>query len=330
MERMVNRSQGHGSPPSQRKLEILIVDDDARAAERIGRMITAECGIPANVTQVLSADDAAARLDGDTVDLCLADYGMTDRDDFALLRGAQSRHSKTAFVFLAEQGRRDWVYTALSHGAQDCVRKDRLDPFEIAKTMAFALYHKSREAELTAAALRDSLTGLGNRALFNEQVKVLIEQARRNEDLLAVLFMDVDGLKPVNDRLGHSVGDRLLQQIAQRITGAMRKSDVVARLGGDEFAAVLPRVASRQTVSQVMDALTEAVGATPYAIDAHCVRIGLSCGAALFPDDSQSVDELLDLADSRMYASKKAKGRGPAPAAPPGAAMSWFPAQPKS
>lgn len=321
----MSRSADRTPKGGQRPLEVLIVDDDGEAVARVRELITCGCGISANVTHASSLEDASRRLEADGVDLCLADYRVSDRDGFRLFAGRGNR-AHTALVFLTDQDRKEWVYSALRHGAQDCLRKDRLDPYEMAKALAFALYHKNREMELTAAALRDPLTGLGNRALFGEQIDILLEQARRNNEQLAVLFMDVDGLKPINDRLGHSVGDRLLKQVADRIKGCTRKSDVLARLGGDEFAAVLPRIASPRTADQVARTLVDAVESDPYSIDAHSIRIGLSCGAAIFPDDAQGVDELLQTADTRMYAMKAQRRNakaGPAKPPPP-LNMSWF------
>ncbi|WP_068432819.1 diguanylate cyclase domain-containing protein [Magnetospirillum sp. XM-1] len=322
----MNRSAGRTPKGGHRPLEILIVDDDGESVARIRELIACGCGISANVTHASSVEDAFRRLEADGVDLCLADYRLSHKGDFRFFAETGNR-AHTALVFLADEERKEWVYSALRHGAQDCLRKDRLDPYEMAKSLAFALYHKNREMELTAAALRDPLTGLGNRALFVEQIDILLEQARRNREQLAVLFMDVDGLKPINDTLGHSVGDQLLKQVAERIKGSTRKSDVLARLGGDEFAAVLPGIASAQSVSQVVQTLADAVESDPYCIDAHSIRIGLSCGAAIFPTDGQSVDELLHLADTRMYAVKarrrNAKAAPPPPSSPP-LNMSWF------
>ncbi len=326
----MNRSNGEDPKGKPRPLEVLIVDDDDATASRIRGLISDDCGIDANVTQVSSVEDALGKLEGGTVDLCLADYRLSDRGGFRFSADGGANHLHTAFVFLADQGRKEWVYSALRHGAQDCLRKDRLDPYEMAKSMAFSLYHKNREMELMAAALRDPLTGLGNRALFGEQVGILIEQARRNREQLAILFMDVDGLKPVNDQFGHSVGDRLLQQVAERIAKATRKSDVVARLGGDEFAAVLPRIASPQTVRQVVHGLTEAVESKPYVIESHTINIGLSCDAAIYPEDGTSLEQLLHVADTRMYETK-ARRRTARTAGARGARtpdlplnMSWF------
>jgi two-component system cell cycle response regulator len=309
---------------------VLIVDDDDVTASRVRGLISNECGINANVTQVSSVEDAMGKLEAGTVDLCLADYRLSDRGGFKFSDECGGNDLRTAFVFLVDQGRKEWVYSALRHGAQDCLHKDRLDPYEMAKSMAFALYHKNREMELMAAALRDPLTGLGNRALFGEQVGILIEQARRNREQLAVLFMDVDGLKPVNDQFGHSVGDQLLRQVAARIAKSTRKSDVVARLGGDEFAAALPRIVSLQTVRQVILGLTEAVESKPYLIDSHTINIGLSCDAAIYPEDGASLDQLLHVADTRMYETKARRrsarnaGAKAPPTTDPPVNMSWF------
>ena len=335
----MNRSPSQTPKGGQRPLEVLIVDDDSVSVTRVRELITGECGISANITHASSMEDASRRLEAGGIDLCLADYRLSDRGGFKFSTDGGGKHSHTALVFLTDHGRKEWVYSALRHGAQDCLRKDHLDPYEMAKSLAFALYHKNRELELMAAALRDPLTGLGNRALFGEQIAVLMEQARRNREQLAVLFMDVDGLKPINDKLGHSVGDQLLQQVATRIAGNTRKSDVLARLGGDEFAAVLPRIASQQTVSQVVRSLVESVEASPYFIESHSIRIGLSCGAAIFPDDADNVDELLHMADTRMYAVK-AQRRSAKTSPPPSNAktrpaaelpvnMNWFSKSPK-
>lgn len=325
----MNQSTAENSKGSPRPLEVLIVDEDDVTASRVRDLISGDCGINANVTQVSSVEDAVGKLEGGTVDLCLADYRLSDRGGFKFSTDGGINHLHTAFVFLADQGRKEWVYSALRHGAQDCLRKDRLDPYEMAKSLAFALYHKNREMELMAAALRDPLTGLGNRALFGEQVGILIEQARRNREQLAVLFMDVDGLKPVNDQFGHSVGDHLLRQVAERIAKTTRKSDVVARLGGDEFAAVLPRIASLRTVRQVVLGLTEAVESKPYVIDSHTITIGLSCDAAIYPEDGTTLEQLLHVADTRMYETKarRRSARAAAAKSPPSDPplnMSWF------
>ena len=177
-----------------------------------------------------------------------------------------------------------------------------------------------REAELSASALRDSLTGLGNRQLFREQAGKLIQQAKRAQAQVGMVFMDVDGLKPVNDSHGHHAGDQLLQQVARRILTRTRESDVVARLGGDEFVALLPGIEGAQMVNRVASDLTNAIGQTAFEVAGHTIHVGMSCGTAVFPRDSDDVDELVRIADLRMYEHKsRRKAQGGQ-----GRAMAWL------
>lgn len=312
--------------PLEKVLEVLLVDSDCAALDHFKNMILKGCGGKANIELARSAEEAAAKLGSGTIDICLADYRLGSLTNFDFITKTGAENPKTAFVLLADESRKEWIYSALHHGAQDCVRKDLLDHFGMLKTIAFSLFHKSREQELRSAALRDSLTGLGNRSLFNEQAQIMIEQARRNREQLAILFMYIDGLKPVNDTLGHMVGDELIKQVSRRISDVTRKSDVLARMGGDEFAAILPRIQSPRTVAKVMESLVGAVEAEPYSIDGHLVRVGLSCGAAIFPDEAETVEELMVVSDTRMYAAK-ARKRARKPASAPSQAsqgVSWL------
>jgi diguanylate cyclase (GGDEF)-like protein len=155
--------------------------------------------------------------------------------------------------------------------------------------------------ELRTASLRDVLTGLGNRTLFREQASKLVQHAKRERNNVAVLFLDVDGLKPVNDSFGHLVGDQVLKQIARRLQERTRESDIVARVGGDEFLVLLGRIDSPESALKVGDDLSRAISQKIFAVDGHDISVGLSCGTALFPQDSENIDDLIRLADQRMY-----------------------------
>ncbi|WP_210546961.1 diguanylate cyclase domain-containing protein [Rhodoferax sp. PAMC 29310] len=151
----------------------------------------------------------------------------------------------------------------------------------------------------------DPLTGLPNRALFRDSLQQALATARRQLTRLALVFIDLDKFKPVNDRYGHLMGDRVLQEAAARMRQSVRESDSVARIGGDEFVLLLPLVDSEQ------DAITVALKvradlAMPMLIDGHEVNISCSGGVALFPDHASDADQLLSLADSAMYRAKRA------------------------
>ena len=169
------------------------------------------------------------------------------------------------------------------------------------------------EALVRHEAYHDALTTLPNRVLFLDRLDTAIERARRQGDCFALLYVDIDGFKPVNDQHGHAAGDKLLQQIGQRLLAGVRRSDTVARLGGDEFAIILEAVVGSPYAMQVAGALCIHLG-LPFQLDKSdspiSVQIGGSIGISVYPDHGEDRDGLLSAADSAMYEAKRAgKGR---------------------
>ncbi len=221
------------------------------------------------------------------------------------MQAVSGRNLTTAFVFVTVDSKKETAFQALTLGAMDYLIKANFTPFDLSKSIAYSLYRKFREIRLQTEALKDSLTGLGNRNLFNEQLNQAIARAKRDDEKVGVLMIDLDRFKPVNDKHGHLVGDELLKQVAERIVTETRGSDVVARLGGDEFAAVLIRVASREYLDRIRKKLAAAISDQPYKIDTHWLKIGASVGASLFPDDTENVHDLVHMADVHMYKEKE-------------------------
>jgi diguanylate cyclase (GGDEF)-like protein len=163
--------------------------------------------------------------------------------------------------------------------------------------------HKTKE-ELRGLAYHDDLTGLPNRSLLYDRLGVAITHARRQESHLAVLFLDLDGFKNVNDSLGHGSGDRVLVELATRVLHSVRAGDTVARFGGDEFIVLLDGVTGAQDAEHVAAKVLDVVQA-PYRLDAHEVSIAASVGVGLYPIDGTSPDELVRSADTAMYREKR-------------------------
>jgi diguanylate cyclase (GGDEF)-like protein len=160
-----------------------------------------------------------------------------------------------------------------------------------------------KHQELTHLAEHDTLTGLPNRMRFMEQLETAIGRARVSGERLAVIFIDLDGFKQINDRLGHSAGDRTLVVVAQRMREALHDTDIVARLGGDEFIVLVSGARSpdaiRETADRVQAALRDTV-----TLGAHQMTVGASMGISEFPIDGDDAEELLAKADAAMYAAK--------------------------
>ncbi len=175
----------------------------------------------------------------------------------------------------------------------------------------------TEQAEKAEAALReseerfrqlahhDALTNLPNRALFYDRMRHTLALAKRNSWTVGVMLVDLDRFKTVNDTLGHAVGDKLLQQVAERLSKSVRASDTVARLGGDEFAVVLNNLSAPEDATVVAHKILAAFQA-PFQVEGHSLPATLSIGAALYPNDSTDQETLLKNADAAMYRSKEA------------------------
>lgn len=169
---------------------------------------------------------------------------------------------------------------------------------------------KRADEQLRYLASFDSLTGLPNRAHFRSGLQHMLQEADALGGNIAVLFLDLDHFKSVNDTLGHAVGDLLLQEVGRRLKGCVRQTDLVARQGGDEFAVALGPVCSRDAARAIAAKVLDAL-ASPFTLAQHAVHSGTSIGIAFSPADGRDVDTLIKHADTAMYVAK-AQGRGTA------------------
>ncbi|MEK7736223.1 MAG: EAL domain-containing protein [Pseudomonadota bacterium] len=163
---------------------------------------------------------------------------------------------------------------------------------------------KRNEERINYLAYYEALTGLPNRMLMHKLIDQALAEYSRTQQLGALLFIDLNRFKPINDSLGHDVGDRLLQQVGQRFRNALRNVDVVARMGGDEFVAALFSISKREHAGFVAKKLLESLN-QPILLEGHVLRVGASIGISVFPDDSLDTPTLLRYADVAMYRAKQ-------------------------
>lgn len=180
-----------------------------------------------------------------------------------------------------------------------------LDLLQFVSTqVATAIERKQAQERLVHMAHHDALTGLTNRALFYDRLDMALRRARRDNEYLALLYLDLDNLKKVNDTLGHEVGDRLLQELAARLKQCMRASDTVARMGGDEFTVLLTNVADAGSAGVVIDKIRTAM-AVPFQVNGQVLQLSVSVGVAVYPDDGMEAASLVRHADADMYGKKR-------------------------
>ncbi|MGR2737899.1 diguanylate cyclase domain-containing protein [Billgrantia sp. Q4P2] len=176
-------------------------------------------------------------------------------------------------------------------------------------TGAVIVFHDASRSQvilerMAYLAQHDALTGLPNRALLMERLSRAIGLARRHRHLVALLYLDLDAFKPINDSLGHALGDSLLQAVAGRLQDCMRDIDTVCRQGGDEFVILLAEIRKPEDATKVAEKLLHILG-KPYRIQGHELLITLSVGISLYPDDAEDADTLMHNADMAMYHTKR-------------------------
>ncbi|WP_374240619.1 diguanylate cyclase domain-containing protein [Zoogloea sp.] len=173
----------------------------------------------------------------------------------------------------------------------------------VSAQVATAIERSRLKAELLRAARYDELTGLPNRRLFHDRIDTALARSRRRQGRMALLYIDLDDFKGVNDTLGHAAGDRLLQEIGRRLERCVRRADTVARLGGDEFVVILEDIHGPQDAAAVADKIHHSLR-QPFAIADHTLHARASIGVAIHPEDGDDADSLIKHADRRMYRDK--------------------------
>lgn len=177
----------------------------------------------------------------------------------------------------------------------------------VSAQVAAAIERKQTETWLRHVAQHDALTNLANRKLFDERLQHALERAKREQEMFALLYLDVDHFKSINDTLGHSAGDRLLHEVAQRIASCVRETDTVGRMGGDEFVVLLTGLTATHQASIVAEKILSALQ-WPFEMAEGPTLVTGSIGIAIYPGHAEDVQQLVRAADNAMYAAKKAGG----------------------
>jgi two-component system, cell cycle response regulator len=288
---------------------ILIVDDQEANVLLLEQML-----MNAGYSRITSTRDphaVCALHRANHYDLILLDLRMPGMDGFQVMEGLKEIETDGYLPVLAVTAEPAHKLRALQGGAKDFIAK----PFDLAEVLIrvhnlleVRLLHdaaRNYSKILESLALNDPLTGLANRRLLADRMSMALVHARRNKSAMAVVYLDLDGFKQVNDTLGHGVGDVLLKTVAERLVAAVREEDTVARLGGDEFILALWHVTGIDYASSVALRAIESVS-QPYDIEGTTVSITVSAGVSIYPDHGEDADTLMKSADLALYKAKAA------------------------
>lgn len=234
-------------------------------------------------------------------DLVLLDIQMPGMNGFDICRTmkADPKLCDAAIIFVTSHTHSDNEIKALELGGVDFIQK----PLNLPVAKAHVRAHLNLRREAKRLAYYDALTGLPNRALLQDRSDQAIKKARRNGDKVALLLLDLDNFKSINDSVGHSVGDKLLQEVARRIVDSSRGIDTVCRPGGDEFLVLLPDMHRLDAIGDYIERLLQGI-AMPIQLDNNRYDLSASVGVSVYPDDSDNLESLHRHADAAMYLAK--------------------------
>ena len=288
---------------------ILIVDDRESNVQLLEQMLR-ETGYRRIASTTDSSTVCTLHRDHH-YDLILLDLQMPGMDGFHVMEGLKEVETDgyvPIIVITAQPGHK---LRALACGAKDFVAK----PFDLVEVktrihnmLEVRLLYKQLESHsraLEALALHDALTGLPNRRLLMDRLSLAIAHAHRYQGTMAMMFLDLDGFKQINDTLGHDAGDALLKAVATRLVAAVRQEDTVARLGGDEFVIALWELNHADAVPALVSKVVQAVS-QPYCLQGRSVSVTASVGVSIYPTHGREVDTLMKSADLALYEAKRA------------------------
>lgn len=288
-------------------LDLFLVGGDPGLLQRLGELAGEGGTDRARLRTVGEVGEVLALAERENVDVVL--YAVDDDADAALnaVTALDLAAPEVTIVVIADGADLALGERALAAGAQDVLGREQLNATAFWRSVRFALGRKQRVSRLAERALRDPLTGLPNRTLLYDRLANMAARARRNDMLLAVLFIDLDGFKAVNDEFGHAVGDALLKGVAKRLTGTLRRGDTVARLGGDEFVVALDDIREAADADEIGRMIGSLI-AEPFRIDGKVAQVSASVGVAVLGAGGGNIQRLVRSADQAMYRIKRAKG----------------------
>jgi diguanylate cyclase (GGDEF)-like protein len=289
---------------SGEQARVLLIEDDPGTAMLIGAMLRAAWGEGLVLVHAERFSDATQELLDRGASCVLLELAVDDDKPLDRLDQLRNAAPEVALVALTDRADEALALDAIRVGAQDCLVKADLNPARLRRAVSHAIERKRSEVRLAHQALHDPLTALPNRALFLDRLGVALDRSRRTSASVAVLFLDVDNFKEINDSMGHAAGDKVLASLGERLRTMLRPMDTVARFGGDEFTLLFEDLASEREVVLIADRISR-TAANPIVLDGGEASITVSIGIAMVSDPAIPAETVIREADVAMYRAKE-------------------------
>lgn len=288
-------------------IKLLLVEDDHKEALMINNMLKEGLQNQYTLEQRLSVSEALDLAQRQSFQAIILDLHLPEGKTFESIPQFIQYCPEAPILILSSVEDEDQAILAVKSGAQDYLIKGQTSSSTLCRAIRYAMERHRATQRITQLAHYDHLTGLANRGLFYERLNYAVARCNRNDMALALMFLDLDHFKAINDTLGHECGDSLLKTVATRIKKCIREIDTGVRLGGDEFAVLLEQIVSVEDVAAVAQRVLQLL-AQPIIVNHHQLQITGSLGITIYPWDSANPQELLSHADAAMYRAKAQGG----------------------
>ena len=290
---------------SSKSINVLLIEDSREDAVLIEKALSQTSVIACSVVKAVTINSALGIIAESEFDIVLLDISLPDTSGMEGLEAIHTLAPKLPVIVLTEYADEELVLAAIEKGAQDYMLKDQVNVQAIKRSIQFAIQRKRFEQMLVMQANVDILTGLSNRTLFEIHLENAILKSKRSNDMLGILFIDLNRFKSVNDNYGHSFGDKLLQESARRMKISIRPYDGLSRFGGDEFALLVDDIKDPRDCAKIAQKIINQL-AKPFLIGGHMFEIGVSIGIiTCLPEENLSREKLMTRVDEAMYRVKK-------------------------
>jgi len=297
------------NPRGEAGPHVLLVEDNPGDAILVREMLRSALADGFQFSHAQSLSGACSLMAEDPTTSCVVlDLSLPDAQGLEALSRLKLAAPNVPVVVLTGLDDERLALSAVQQGAQDYLIKGRVDEHVVGRSIRYAIERKRAEVLLAHQAMHDPLTGLPNRTLFLDRLEQALARSQRHPSSVAVLFLDLDRFKVINDSLGHETGDRLLMELAHRLSGVLRPGDTVARFGGDEFTILCDDIAGERAAAIIAERIAEAI-ALPFALEDDETFLTASVGIAMSSGAGSRAEGLIRDADAAMY---RAKERGKA------------------